>query len=404
MTIATILPTPRTVFLDANSNPLSGGFVFTYVPPNTTTYKTTYQDSGAAIPNTNPIVLDGNGSCLLYGTGTYLLFVYDSNNNLVYSGQTQDTYGLVATTNNTFTGDNTFTGANDFTTASIIVPTQVQHDDSNNAASTEYVDAAVSEIVIPTQSFTGAPITGFLPTSIMGNSTTAAITVTAGSAGDSAGAAAIAGGPYSWAVANGNAINGYQGGSTLPNSSTIHFFACSGTSGTGIFSNNSTTVSPPSGYNSSMRRVFSLRTNGSGTLLPGTAVEVDGGALIFYYATQLLDISVSNQGTSQVLYLLTVPTVIKVQPLYRVNQPATNGTSLITSGDEVDVAPTASGGTEFTSAPGNDFGQVSGTGSDSNARDGIITTNASGQIGIRSTTTSVNLAWVTRGFKDFRRN
>jgi microcystin-dependent protein len=80
-----------------NANPLSGGFVYMYVPPNTTTLKTTWQDAGETIPNSNPIILDGNGSCLLYGSGQYLQYVYDSQMNLVYSGLTQDLYELVVT-------------------------------------------------------------------------------------------------------------------------------------------------------------------------------------------------------------------------------------------------------------------------------------------------------------------
>ena len=111
MTIASILPTARTTFLDTNANPLSGGSVYFYVPPNTTTLKTTWQDASATIPNTNPVILDGNGSALIYGSGQYLQEVYDSAGNLVYTGLTQDPYGLLTGSNNTWTGTNTFNGA-----------------------------------------------------------------------------------------------------------------------------------------------------------------------------------------------------------------------------------------------------------------------------------------------------
>lgn len=114
MTVATILPNGRTVFLDANNNPLAGGFVYMYVPPNTTTPKTTWQDATGAVTNANPIVLDGDGSCLLYGSGQYLQEVYDSASNLVYTALTQDTYGLIVAGNNIFTGNNTFSGTNTF--------------------------------------------------------------------------------------------------------------------------------------------------------------------------------------------------------------------------------------------------------------------------------------------------
>jgi len=88
---ATLLPFPRAVFYDANGNPLAAGFVWTYVP-NTTTPKTSWQDAGESIPNQNPILLDANGSCLLYGAGQYTLAVLDAIGNQVpaYSGLTTD--------------------------------------------------------------------------------------------------------------------------------------------------------------------------------------------------------------------------------------------------------------------------------------------------------------------------
>lgn len=123
MTIATILPTARTIFFDANGDPLAGGFVYMYVPPNTTTPKTTWQDALGATPNSNPIVLDADGSCLLYGSGQYLQKVYDSLSNLIYTGLTQDVYGLLVGGNNTITGNNTFSGTNTFSGSTIFTAT-----------------------------------------------------------------------------------------------------------------------------------------------------------------------------------------------------------------------------------------------------------------------------------------
>lgn len=76
-TTQALLPLPRQVFTDANGVPLSGGLVHTYIPSSTTP-KTTYQDSGAATPNANPIVLDAAGSALIYGAGSYQLTVTDA--------------------------------------------------------------------------------------------------------------------------------------------------------------------------------------------------------------------------------------------------------------------------------------------------------------------------------------
>lgn len=125
---ATILPTARTVFLDTNSNPLSGGKVYFYVPPATTTPKTTWQDAGQSVANSNPVVLDGNGSALIYGSGQYLQEVRDSSGNLIYSGLTQDVYGLITNGNNTFSGNNNF-------------PTQFSTDSSTLVATTAFVQA-----------------------------------------------------------------------------------------------------------------------------------------------------------------------------------------------------------------------------------------------------------------------
>ena len=62
---------------DANGDPLTGGFVFTY-EPGTTTKKTTYSDYDLATPNTNPIVLDSRGEAVIYLDGTTKLVLSPS--------------------------------------------------------------------------------------------------------------------------------------------------------------------------------------------------------------------------------------------------------------------------------------------------------------------------------------
>ncbi len=85
--MTSILPPPKTIFIDANGTPLIGGFVHTYVP-NTTTPKTTWQDAGQSVSNTNPIVLDGGGGAFIYGSGQYTFTVNDINGNLIWTGLT----------------------------------------------------------------------------------------------------------------------------------------------------------------------------------------------------------------------------------------------------------------------------------------------------------------------------
>ena len=101
MTTATILPTGRTVFLDASNVPLAGGSVYFYVP-NTTTPKSTWQDAGEINLNSNPVILDANGSALIYGSGQYTMSVFDNLGNLVYTALTQDTFALVNLANVAF--------------------------------------------------------------------------------------------------------------------------------------------------------------------------------------------------------------------------------------------------------------------------------------------------------------
>lgn len=77
------LPPGRIQFFDANGDPLIGGFVYSYIPTTLIT-KTTYQDSNGVIPNTNPIVLDGLGSAVIWGSGSYRQIVTDFLGNVIW--------------------------------------------------------------------------------------------------------------------------------------------------------------------------------------------------------------------------------------------------------------------------------------------------------------------------------
>lgn len=82
-----LIPNAKQQFLDANGNPLAGGFVYYYIP-GTTTFKNTYQNSALTILNTNPIILDSAGECIAYGTDTYRQIVTDVNGNLIWDQPT----------------------------------------------------------------------------------------------------------------------------------------------------------------------------------------------------------------------------------------------------------------------------------------------------------------------------
>ncbi len=94
--MATLLPNGEQQFCDANGKPYAGGKVYFYIP-NTTTFKNTWQDAGQTTLNTNPVVLDGAGRAVIYGSGQYRQQLYDVNNNLVWDQLTSDlTSGLTA--------------------------------------------------------------------------------------------------------------------------------------------------------------------------------------------------------------------------------------------------------------------------------------------------------------------
>lgn len=257
---------------------------------------------------------------------------------------------------------------------------------------------------VPAQNLFVPSITGLLPSSITGTNTTGSLTVSVGSATDSTLATELSiGSPASWAVSNGDAINGYQGGTTLPDSSTIHFFLCSGGSGTGTFASTSeSSPSCPTGYATYERRIFSLNTNSSGALLPGAAIEGAGGEEIFYLTTQVQDVNTTVGNSSRSLVTLSVPAGLIVQPLFRFISDSAGATFIITSGSETDVAPASS----FGSAPGFDL-DPQNSGEANPGYYGIppfLTTNTSSQVGIRASQSSQQVYGYTRGWIDFRRN
>jgi hypothetical protein len=84
-----LLPTPELQFIDADGHPYSGGTLATYVV-GTTTPKPTWVDPNQSALNTNPIVLDSAGRCIVFGDGAYRCILRDSAGNLIYD-QISDT-------------------------------------------------------------------------------------------------------------------------------------------------------------------------------------------------------------------------------------------------------------------------------------------------------------------------
>ena len=67
-------------------NPLVGGWLWTLIPGGSINQlKTTYNDSTGATPNSNPVQLDSNGECNVWGTGLYKLILTDANSVQLWS-------------------------------------------------------------------------------------------------------------------------------------------------------------------------------------------------------------------------------------------------------------------------------------------------------------------------------
>lgn len=82
-----LLSTPELQFMDANGHPYAGGQLALYVN-GTTTPKDTWQDPNQTVLNTNPIVLDAAGRCIVWGDGLYRAVLHDADGNLVFDQPT----------------------------------------------------------------------------------------------------------------------------------------------------------------------------------------------------------------------------------------------------------------------------------------------------------------------------
>jgi hypothetical protein len=81
--MAAPLPSAELQFLDGNGHPYSGGSLQTLIP-GTLTLKATWQDAAASALNTNPIVLDAAGRCVVWGDGQYRFILKDAAGTLIY--------------------------------------------------------------------------------------------------------------------------------------------------------------------------------------------------------------------------------------------------------------------------------------------------------------------------------
>lgn len=452
--VATVSPL-LTVFYQGQVSPNANVYIY---QTGTTTPVTTYSDSGLTIPNTNPIVADSNGQVLFYvatttalridmktSGGTLIRSVDPVYPAAVASGGGGSAEGTIVASGTTdlgstglnlvkITGNTTITSlGSSATTAnplynvrftgtplltyngtSLILPGSAPIPAApNDAALFEYLGSGNWQCLFY-QKASGAPvagsssalfncIAGFLPSAMsFTTSASCSMTITAGQATDSTNTVMLSGGSFAWNVINGNAVNGYQGGTTLPSNATIHFFVIAtnaDTTWSASFASTSLTPTLPGSY-TKYRRVHSLPTNGTGTLLAnngstGIAMEYIGGAMLFYFGAITLDVNVANLGTTATLYTLPVPAGIKVQPLFRATAFTSTNAIMIYSADENDVAPQFAG-----TAPLFDLAYPGGQ----QAAQDFVTTNTSAQIRARASGASSTFQLATRGFIDWRRS
>lgn len=91
---ATLLPPASLQFADANGIPYAGGTLWTYIP-GTTTPKASWKDAAQAVLNTNPIVLDIAGRCIIYGSGAYRTILSTALGVLVFDQLTTSTTPVI---------------------------------------------------------------------------------------------------------------------------------------------------------------------------------------------------------------------------------------------------------------------------------------------------------------------
>lgn len=154
-----------------------------------------------------------------------------------------------------------------------------------------------------------------------------------------------------------------------------------------LFSLSATAPTLPTNY-TLFRRIGSILNDGV-----GNKQFIQNGD-DFLFNTPSLDVDVSNQGTSEVLRVLRVPTGIKVDAKIRVRASNASGwVVIISSPDAANLEPSA------TVTPLSDLGAAGGTADRATL---VVRTDTSGQIRTRSSASNTDLKIATYGWIDTR--
>jgi len=86
--MTSLLVSPVIQWSDGNGKPFAGGSVEFY-EPGTFTPRSTYRDANGTVPNSNPVILSGDGTAVIYGNGRYRCILKDANGDLIFDGETE---------------------------------------------------------------------------------------------------------------------------------------------------------------------------------------------------------------------------------------------------------------------------------------------------------------------------
>lgn len=197
------------------------------------------------------------------------------------------------------------------------------------------------------------------------------------------------------AFAEGNNAGGLGDTVSLPTSGTIHIFAITKDSdGTAdVYADTSTSgANVPSGW-SVVRRIHSLKTDGSDNIVGFNAVELSGGQVSVDWDVPSGG-TANNPGTSAVLVTTNVPTGFQFLAKFSFHYSSGSGFVLLTSPDQTDSSPTSSGVFDLINAAG---------GTDNSTHKNVLT-NTSAQVRYRVTVSGggTNIYYSTHGYIDRR--
>jgi hypothetical protein len=149
-----------TQFLNPNGSPLENGKVYFYVP-GTTTPATTWMDPYQTTANSNPILLDGSGRALIFGSGLYRQVVQDTYGNVIWDQLTLSAAVPPGTGTGIYVFQNSPTIISPSLTGTPVAPTQTLGDASQAVATDAFVAAAIAAIVPPVNAVPSGAVMGF---------------------------------------------------------------------------------------------------------------------------------------------------------------------------------------------------------------------------------------------------